>query len=89
MAGDAIWRVRATNGCLVGLPAIVGNEPYSMTATVVRDSQICKISRADFHQLTQQNPRLCFRHEATLGVSGTQSRAREAVDRRDSRPDAF
>jgi len=59
VAGDAIWRVRATKGCLVGLPAVVGNEPYSMTATAVRDSQICKISRADFHQLTQQNPRLC------------------------------
>ena len=59
VAGDALWRVRAAKGCLVGLPAIVGNEPYSMTATVVRDSQICKISRADFHQLTRQNPRLC------------------------------
>jgi len=59
MAGDALWRVRATGGCLVGLPAIVGNERYSMTATVVRDSRICKISRADFHQLMQQDPRLC------------------------------
>lgn len=59
VSDDALWRVRATKGSLVGLPAIVGNEPYSMTAKVMRDSEICTISRHDFHQLTQQNPRLC------------------------------
>jgi CRP-like cAMP-binding protein len=59
VSGDPLWRVRATRGSLVGLPAIVGNQPYSMTANVARDSQISKISRADFHQLVQQNPRLC------------------------------
>lgn len=59
VSGDALWRVRATKGSLVGLPAIVGNERYSMTAEVIRDSEICRISRDDFHQLTQQNPRLC------------------------------
>jgi CRP-like cAMP-binding protein len=59
VAGDAVWGVRARKGSLVGLPAIVGNEPYSMTAKVLRDSEICKISRDHFQQLTQQNPRLC------------------------------
>jgi CRP-like cAMP-binding protein len=59
VSGDALWSVRASKGSLLGLPAIVGNEPYSMTAKALRDSQICKISRDDFHQLTQQNPRLC------------------------------
>ncbi len=59
VSGDVLWSVRATKGSLVGLPAIVGNEPYSMTARVLRDSEICKISRGDFHHLTQQNPRLC------------------------------
>ena len=59
VSGDAVWRVRATSGSLVGLPAIVGNEPYSMTARVIRDCQICKISREDFHRLMGRNPRLC------------------------------
>jgi CRP-like cAMP-binding protein len=59
VSGDALWRVRAGKGSLLGLPAIVGNEPYSMTATLMVDSEICRISRDDFHQLTQQNPRLC------------------------------
>src|SRR5215472_14875144 len=34
VSGEATWRVRAITGSLVGLPAIVGNEPYSMTAEV-------------------------------------------------------
>ena len=59
VSGDALWTVRATKGSLVGLPAIVGGEPYSMTAEVMGDSEICKISRHDFHQMMQQNPRLC------------------------------
>jgi CRP-like cAMP-binding protein len=59
VSGDAIWKVRAMKRSLVGLPAIVGNEPYSMTAEVVRVSEICRISRDDFHRLTQQNPQLC------------------------------
>jgi CRP-like cAMP-binding protein len=58
VSGDPLWRVRATKGSLVGLPAIVGNEPYSMTAIVIQDSQIFKISGDDFHQLMEQNPRL-------------------------------
>ena len=59
MSGDALWTVRAKRGSLVGLPAIVANEPYSMTAEAIRSSQICQISRDHFHQLTQKNPALC------------------------------
>jgi len=61
VSGDALWRVRATKGSLVGLPAIVANEPYSMTAEVLQDSEICKITRDDFQQLTHQKPHLCCR----------------------------
>src|SRR5438270_3376988 len=59
VSGDVLWRVRATKGSLVGLPAIVGNEPYSMTARVTRDSEIRRISREDFRELTQNDPWLC------------------------------
>ena len=59
VSGGALWAVRATRGSLVGLPAVIGNEPYSMTAKVIRDSQICRIGRDSFHELMQQNPRLC------------------------------
>ena len=59
VSGGAVWGVRAKKGSLVGLPAVVGNEPYSMTARAIRDSQICQISRADFQRLMDQNPRFC------------------------------
>jgi CRP-like cAMP-binding protein len=59
MSGRALWRVRATNGSLVGLPAIVTGEPYSMTAIAACDTQVYKISRDDFRKLTEQNPQLC------------------------------
>jgi CRP-like cAMP-binding protein len=59
VSGCAVWDVRAKRGSLIGLPAVVGNEPYSMTAKAIQDSQIFRISRDDFHRLMQQNPRLC------------------------------
>jgi CRP-like cAMP-binding protein len=36
VSGDPLWRVRATSGSLVGLPAIVGNEPYSKSSNFQR-----------------------------------------------------
>lgn len=59
VSGRAVWGVRAKKGSLLGLPAVVGNEPYSMTAKAIRDSQICQISRDDFQRLIQQNPGFC------------------------------
>ena len=79
VAGNALWRVRAMKGSLVGLPGIVGNEPYSMTAEVTRDSEICKISRDDFHKLTQQNSRLCCNVLQVL--AGEVHDARKALSR--------
>ena len=59
VSGGAVWGVRAKKGSIVGLPAVVGNEPNSMTAKAIRDSQIYQISRDDFRRLMQQNPRFC------------------------------
>jgi CRP-like cAMP-binding protein len=69
VSGDAVWGVRARKGSLVGLPAIVGNEPYSMTARVLRDSEICKISRDDFHHYHWSRLRMAeeFDSQASLG----------------------
>jgi CRP-like cAMP-binding protein len=80
MSGDALWSVRARKDSLVGLPGVVANEPYSMSANAVRDSQICKISRDDFHQMLQQNPRLCCRVLQIL--AGEVHGARKALSRR-------
>jgi len=59
VSGGAEWTVRAGEGSILGLPAIMGNEPYSLTATVSRESQICRLSREKFHELMHENPRVC------------------------------
>jgi CRP-like cAMP-binding protein len=59
VSGGGEWTARAGEGSILGLPAIMGNEPYSLTATVSRDSLICRISRENFHQLMQENPGVC------------------------------
>jgi CRP-like cAMP-binding protein len=59
VSGGAEWTVRAGQGSILGLPAIMGNEPYSLTATASRDSQIYRLSRENFHQLMRENPRVC------------------------------
>jgi CRP-like cAMP-binding protein len=46
-------------GSLLGLPAIMGNKPYSMTATAVRQAEVYRISRDDFKQMIVQ-AELCF-----------------------------
>lgn len=52
---------RAVPGSLIGLPAVVSNQPYSMTATVPRHSELYAISVATFRELVGRNPRLSFR----------------------------
>ena len=59
VSGGAEWTVRAGEGSILGLPAIMGNEPYSLTATASRDSRIHRLSREKFQQLMQENPRVC------------------------------
>lgn len=52
---------RATPGSLIGLPAIAGNQPYSMTATVRKYSELYFISLGTFREIVGKNPRLSFR----------------------------
>jgi CRP-like cAMP-binding protein len=52
---------RAVPGSLIGLPAVAGNQPYTMTATVTRHSELYAISVGTFRELVGRNPRLSFR----------------------------
>ena len=57
----SILGFRAVPGSLIGLPAVAGNQPYSMTATVTRNSEMYAISVSTFRELVGRNPRLSFR----------------------------
>jgi CRP-like cAMP-binding protein len=51
IAGDSIGSVQTTAGSLLGLPALVANEPYTLTAVAREGSELSFISREDFGTL--------------------------------------
>jgi CRP-like cAMP-binding protein len=56
--GDSILFLRAVAGSILGLPAILGNGPYSLTANAIESAKVFKISAASFKEMIQQNPQL-------------------------------
>ena len=55
-AGRVVMCLNAGAGSVLGLPAVVGGEPYSLTATIRKDSAVKFVSRADFEALIQDEP---------------------------------
>jgi CRP-like cAMP-binding protein len=53
--------LRAEAGSLLGLPAIISNEPYSMTAMVRKGSEVRFVSRHDFEDLMRAEPSLSLK----------------------------
>ena len=51
----------ADAGSILGLPAVVRNQPYSLTATAVAESKLTFVSRTKAQRLLQSDPQLCFK----------------------------
>jgi CRP-like cAMP-binding protein len=49
--GRNVLEVRAIAGSLLGLPAMVGNEPYTMSARAARNAEVFRLGRNEFQQL--------------------------------------
>lgn len=76
-AGGVVMRLKATAGSVLGLPALIGNEPYSLTATVESGATVAFVSREDFDALMRANPQLSFK---VLQVLAAEVRsARQAI----------
>jgi CRP-like cAMP-binding protein len=60
-------------GSVIGLPAAVGDSPYSLTATVVEDAELAFVPREALVDCLRQNPVLCFEvmHLLSREISGT------------------
>lgn len=52
---------RAAPGSLIGLPAVAGSQPYCMTATTTKYSELHSISVTDFREIIGSNVRLSSR----------------------------
>jgi CRP-like cAMP-binding protein len=75
--GDAILSVRAGAGSLLGVPAVVGSKPYSLTAEALDGAEVSVLACDDFVHLMSTQPALSFR---VLQVLAEEVRfAREAL----------
>ncbi len=59
--GLPILSTEARDGSLLGLPGLVSNQPYSLTAVAHPGARISFLSRADFNSLMQSNSTLAFK----------------------------
>ena len=59
--GEPIVSVEAHAGSLLGLPGLIGNEPYSLGATARSGAQLSYIPRAEFTSLMQTEPLLALK----------------------------
>jgi CRP-like cAMP-binding protein len=51
--GGSLMSIRATAGSLLGLPGLIGNQLYSLTAIARPGAQVSFIARTDFNALMQ------------------------------------
>jgi CRP-like cAMP-binding protein len=53
---ESIISVKAIPGSLLGLPGLVGNQPYTLTALAHPGAQLSFVTRENFNALMQHNP---------------------------------
>ena len=59
--GEKVISLQAATGSLLGLPGLIGNEPYTLTAVAHKDSRLCFIGRDEFTNLMKNNPLLSLK----------------------------
>jgi CRP/FNR family cyclic AMP-dependent transcriptional regulator len=59
--GGVVMSITAFPGSLLGLPALVGNEPYTMTATAYKSAELGFVTREDFSSLMLSDPTIAVR----------------------------
>ena len=56
--GKAVVHLTVRPGSVLGLPAIVSNEPYALSAVAHHGSEVGFVARKDFEEMMQQEPSL-------------------------------
>lgn len=56
--GDMIMSIPVCPGSLLGVPALIGNQPYSLTAKALKGAELSFVSREDFSLLMLNEPQL-------------------------------
>jgi len=66
--GEPIVSTKAPEGSLLGLPGLLGNQPYTLTATAEAGSQVGFIPRDEFTALMQNEPAVALQILAVLAA---------------------
>ena len=59
--GQTVLSVQAGSGSLLGLPGLVSNQPYSLTAVARAGARVSFLGRSEFTTLMESNPPLAFK----------------------------
>ena len=59
--GGVLMSISLTPGALLGLPALIGNEPYTLTATAETGAELAFVTREDFNSLMLTDPTIAVR----------------------------
>ena len=56
LAGDVVMSLSVSPGSLLGLPGVIGNVPYSLSATAKKGSLVSFVRREEFSRLMLTDP---------------------------------
>ena len=59
--GHSLFAAQAKPGSLLGLPGVVSDQPYTLSATASAGAEVSFVARADFTALMQADPKLALK----------------------------
>lgn len=59
--GDEALSIQVTSGALIGLPGLIGNEPYTLTALAGDGARLSFVTREDFNAVMLSDPKLSLK----------------------------
>jgi len=74
LAGDSILSLQVSSGSLLGLPGLVGNQPFSLSAVARAGAEVSFLTREDFTVLMQAHPLLSFKIVQVLAAEVSSAR---------------
>lgn len=59
--GGVVMSITALTGSVLGLPALIGNEPYTLTAVAYKGAELGFVKHEDFSSMMVSDPTLALR----------------------------
>jgi CRP-like cAMP-binding protein len=79
-AGQQLMSIQARAGSLLGLPGLIGNEPYTLTAIARKGARLSLVPRDKFNTLMRSDPHLTLKMLEVLAAEVRS--ARQALSNR-------